>query len=347
MGPRWSSARSLLLAAIFAVHPSVYAIGAQTDKPVLLRVEIRPQVQVAQSQVTLGDIADLSSVDLPLLRRAMSLPLGRTPRVGDVVSLESERVQRWLFSQTGLRMDQIEWAGALSTDIRCAGRQISGDALVEAAQASLQKHLETASTQGNLPAAKIELHPLSIPTELSIPASATALRVRRLDNIPVSKRMLVWIDVYAAEHFLRAIPIRFEVSVFAAVPVAASALAVGEALDASQLIQREADITQLVSRGVKDITYFANGIETPSPQRLRHSVQRGEVVTPAHVEKIPTISRGEWANLTAQYGLVALESRVEVLQDGYVGQMVRVKQANASSPIFARVAGPGHLEMQP
>lgn len=323
-------------------------MDTQTDKQVLLRVAMRPQAQVNQTQVALGDVADLASVDLSVLRRAMSLPLGRAPRTGDVVSLESERVQRWLFSQTGLRASQIEWTGAPSTDIRSASRQVSGDALVDAAQASLQKHLEAANTQKNRFPVKIELHPLSIPMDLSVPANATALRVRPMDSTPISKRMLVWIDVFAAEQFVRAIPIRFEVSVFATVPVAENTLKAGETLDSTELQQREMDITQLLNKNGGDIATFADEPDVqPALLRLRHNVQRGEVLTAAHVEKTPAISRGEWASLKAQHGLVALESRVEVLQDGYVGQTVRVKQANASSSIFARVTGPGQLEMQP
>jgi flagella basal body P-ring formation protein FlgA len=45
---------------------------------------------------------------------------------------------------------------------------------------------------------------------------------------------------------------------------------------------------------------------------------------------------------------VSLESRVEVLQDGRVGQRVRVRAATGASGIlFAKVIGRGQLELAP
>jgi len=41
---------------------------------------------------------------------------------------------------------------------------------------------------------------------------------------------------------------------------------------------------------------------------------------------------------------IELESRVEVLQDGLLGQRVRVKAKNAAGPVLARVTGAGRLE---
>jgi flagella basal body P-ring formation protein FlgA len=37
---------------------------------------------------------------------------------------------------------------------------------------------------------------------------------------------------------------------------------------------------------------------------------------------------------------------VEVLQDGQVGQTIRVKQTNGTGEVLARVSGPGQLDMQ-
>ena len=46
-------------------------------------------------------------------------------------------------------------------------------------------------------------------------------------------------------------------------------------------------------------------------------------------------------------GDVTVESRVEVLQDGRKGQLVRVKVPGAGGEVVARVTGPGQVEVQP
>lgn len=67
-----------------------------------------------------------------------------------------------------------------------------------------------------------------------------------------------------------------------------------------------------------------------------------------HSPDANAVSRGEWAALRITSGAVSLESRVEVLQDGRVGQRVRVRAATGASGIlFGKVIGRGQLELAP
>jgi flagellar basal body P-ring formation protein FlgA len=59
------------------------------------------------------------------------------------------------------------------------------------------------------------------------------------------------------------------------------------------------------------------------------------------------VGRGEWATLRSSAGVVMLESRVEVLQDGRAGERVRVRPSTATGIVFARVVGPAQLELAP
>jgi flagella basal body P-ring formation protein FlgA len=59
------------------------------------------------------------------------------------------------------------------------------------------------------------------------------------------------------------------------------------------------------------------------------------------------VTRGEWAALRTSAGAVALESRVEVLQDGRAGDRIRVRQHGATGIVLARVVGRGQLELVP
>jgi flagella basal body P-ring formation protein FlgA len=71
-------------------------------------------------------------------------------------------------------------------------------------------------------------------------------------------------------------------------------------------------------------------------------VERAAGVTPAIA-----VSRGDWASLHTAAGAVSLESRVEVLQDGHVGDKVRVRTRGATGLVLARVVAPGQLELAP
>jgi flagellar basal body P-ring formation protein FlgA len=58
------------------------------------------------------------------------------------------------------------------------------------------------------------------------------------------------------------------------------------------------------------------------------------------------VERGETAALRSIAGAVQLESRVQVLEDGRVGDLVRVRQG-AAALLSARVVGPGQVEIAP
>lgn len=59
------------------------------------------------------------------------------------------------------------------------------------------------------------------------------------------------------------------------------------------------------------------------------------------------VTQGEHATLTLQQGSVRIESRVEVLQDGHIGQKILVKPITAQDSVLARVVAVGQLEVEP
>ena len=57
------------------------------------------------------------------------------------------------------------------------------------------------------------------------------------------------------------------------------------------------------------------------------------------------VSRGRAATLRSVDGVIAVESKVEVREDGAAGQDVRVRLPGATADILARVSGPDRVEV--
>ena len=57
------------------------------------------------------------------------------------------------------------------------------------------------------------------------------------------------------------------------------------------------------------------------------------------------VVRGEWATLRTTCGVVSLERRVRVLQNGRPGQAVRVKVLGTTTAILAQVTGAHAVEI--
>lgn len=303
-----------------------------------LRVELRANVEVQSANLTLGDIAFVSSGDLALLRRALSVPLGRAPKPGATTVLDSVRLGYWIRSRLGLRPDQVVWDGADSSVLSATAQTLPGTRVVVAAQAALARHLSLASAERGLQPVRIELQPMGEPGEILVPVGSSDVVVRPLKHLRPSSRMLVWVDVLSNGVPVKAISVRFDVGVFARAPVAAGAMAAGAVLDSEDLQWREVDVAGLTAPSVL--------IATDEKLRLRQAVAAGELITDKHVAALPAVSRGDMVRLVSQSRLVSLESKVEVLQDGRVGDLVRARPIHATGAVMARVVAPGHLEFQ-
>lgn len=337
----------VIVASAFAAAFANDVAAVEANVPTILHVSLKPQVEVRGGQVMLGDVAALSSPNLSVLRRAMALPLGMAPQVGDAVVLEAEQLNRTLRTQIGLSADQIDWQGASYSVVNTAVKEIAGETMVEIAASALRRHLEILVSDSGAAAPRIELDAVAVPSSIAIPLATTELKVRPLGGQPLHKRMMVWVDVFAGKQHVRTVPVRFEVSTFSLVPVAASAMKAGIMVDTSALPRKEVDVVGLRSRA----GYLGNaetGTTTDASKKLlRQSVKAGEVVGEAQLVEKPAVSRGEWVNVTSTAGSVTLQSRAEVLQDGRVGQTIRARALNANGAMLAKVVAPGQLELTP
>ncbi|MDQ8033159.1 MAG: flagella basal body P-ring formation protein FlgA, partial [Bordetella sp.] len=73
----------------------------------------------------------------------------------------------------------------------------------------------------------------------------------------------------------------------------------------------------------------------------------GQPVAARDLGSKPAVARGQSASLDVRHGSIRVESQVEVLQDGKVGDVVRVRARAAEQPLLARVVAPGQLQMAP
>jgi len=198
---------------------------------------------------------------------------------------------------------------------------------------------------------RADVQAASVARDLMLPAGVPTLRVRPLARQAVpSKRMLVWVDAWVDDRFVRTTAVTFEVDAWAPVTVAATPMESGTVIDgivlAGAMEKRVVDLTA-VKRGASTGSDGGINLASDKPQRLRRALRAGEVLTGAHLEPEPVVTRGNWANLQARSGDVSVESRVEVLQDGRKGQIVRVKVPGSHAEVLARVTGPGQVEVQP
>jgi flagella basal body P-ring formation protein FlgA len=152
------------------------------------------------------------------------------------------------------------------------------------------------------------------------------------------------VDAHVNGHVLRAVPVWFEVSAKVPAWVARDEIPVGARVSSAEFIPREADLAQVPGAQVRQ---RSDTFTSPDQMLLvRRALHPGQPLTAANSGPVPLVARGESALLRVKSSPIELESRVEVLQDGFLGQTVRVRASNAGGTLLAKVAGAGLLEAQ-
>lgn len=82
---------------------------------------------------------------------------------------------------------------------------------------------------------------------------------------------------------------------------------------------------------------------------ISHATREGQALEDPRAQRDTPrgVARGEWVTLLSRHRGIELESPAEALQDGQLGQAVRVRSAGASGSVVARVVAPGRVEIGP
>ncbi|RYY97468.1 MAG: flagellar basal body P-ring formation protein FlgA [Comamonadaceae bacterium] len=293
-----------------------------------VRIELRPAASAVRAAVVLGDIARIESADLPTVRRLADLPLGRAPAAGVALLVGRDDLAAWLRRRAGMAADQLEWHGAAETRVVSSTQTVGAEQITAAAEAALRAWLSTRAARSDVQLAT---------TVRDVEALQGELRLQARDPgaVQLRSRMTVWVDVWASSRFVRAIPVTFAVAAWGERPLLVGALRAGAPLADGTVAFAEVDLTAVAGAPLASV----DGL------RARRALPAGEMLRKGNVEPVPAVARGTWAALRSGEGAVRTEARVQVLQDGRIGEQVRVRASGAAASLLARVTAAGQLEV--
>lgn len=295
----------------------------------VIEINLHGSAQVGHVQVSLGDVAELHGASEPDLAAWRAMSLGTAPRSGTVV-LSRSQIERWIKNHAGAHQPALQWRGASQVEVSAAQQKVTGAQIAETARTTLQEWLAGKAERSELSEFDDTRDALVAPGKLRLSAR------KPTDDMP-RKRMLVWVDIWVDDAFVRVVPVSFVVQAYQTAYVARQDVRAGRVVQDQEFDSRQIDVTQSAAPVAV--------LSSAAAWRMKHAVSRGGVLLKNQVEEAPAVARGEAATLRAQLGVLTVESKVEVLQDGYPGQMVKVRLPAASGPVLARVMSAGLLEM--
>ncbi|MFM2450545.1 MAG: hypothetical protein RIS44_2995 [Pseudomonadota bacterium] len=311
------------------------ASAAQARAQERLTIDLPSAIQVSKMDVSLGDVARVSGAAFPQQLLLNNVFLGRMPANGQSMTLERQGLSRWVQQQTGIKASQVHWTGATTIKVSWPQRMLSGSNVTQVANDGLMRWLLERSERA-------ELQAVSEVADLAVPGHDIQVRARPINQTVPRERMVVWVDVFSGERFFKAVPVTFNVVAWSLASVATQSASAGEQLRSESLRGVEVDVTKMPLR---EAALAGQTLAFDHTVRLKRAVREGDVLTPTHFEPLPAVVRGDWAVLMSGAGAVVLESRVQVSQDAKVGQSIRVKPAQSSTYVWARVKGPNLLEL--
>jgi len=134
--------------------------------------------------------------------------------------------------------------------------------------------------------------------------------------------------------------IRFRITKFAQVLVAADRIDMRAPIAPEQVEVRRVDVTTMYEKPLTAVGELAG-------MRAAHMIRKGTVLTTACVEIPPDVESGRTVEIVYRDGQCRIATRGTALQAGRVGEAIKVRNDSSGKVITARVADAGAVTVEP
>jgi len=79
--------------------------------------------------------------------------------------------------------------------------------------------------------------------------------------------------------------------------------------------------------------------------RAKHNLIAGRLVSMSRIEKMPVVEKGATVAIVGRSGRLEIRARGIALQNGNIGQTIKIRNIDSRKIVAARVAGSGTVEI--
>jgi flagellar basal body P-ring formation protein FlgA len=297
---------------------SAQVLGAED----LVVLRLQPSAQVDGEGVFLQSILE-SKLDGPRLR------LCDSPAFGQNLVLSRARIFE-LARVAGAEQVSTNWEGAVSVRISRRSRKLAEDEVLRMLTATLQD--QSVKDRGEL-----ELRFSRPWTAASVPDEELKIKIQDLPIQGLTPTSLLRFELQTrAGERLGPWQAVLQAHVWREVWVARSALARGRPLHESELTRERRDIL-MCREAPAEFELGQMDLEINEP------VAAGTPLLMRSVKARPLVHRGQSVAAVIQDGALAISLKVEVLEDGAAGQVIRVRNPISRRDLHGKVLDTGRI----
>ena len=292
----------LILCLLAGLHQ---AIGATTTAVSFASLTLNSEIQVDGQGVFLAQVA--SSTDgspLPVLRL---LP---APRLGTPLTLTRANLQQ-LVAQPEHGMIVSNWVGAESVRILRRPRMLGEGEVKDLLTKSLQE--SCVRDRGEL-----ELRLDRAWTPVNVPDEPLTVRLLNLPASGVSPLLLVRFELLSGSETVGSWQVVLQVRIWREIWVTHAPLRRGQVISETDLVRERRDVLTL-REPLGDLA------ATEAELEITEGLQAGTPLYQRHLRLRPVVHRGQTAEAILQDGALNMVLKVEVMEDGAPGQIIRIR----------------------
>lgn len=287
-------------------------------------VIIDEQVRVNGAVISLGQVAKISGDDEAANQKLRKLKIGDAPVPGSSFVLTKE-VLNMRLAATGIDLASVTW---LIPD----RITVIGDSQVISAQTLIDRGINAIREQVGPNVQYDDLHIFYVGREqdVTVPVGnvilSTSLPYGIRYNAPTTVMIFISVDGQAVTK----VGLRFKVNLYRQVAVAASQVNAREIFTEGNLRYERMDAGQIAAGFFTDKNKVL-GLEA------RRAITPGTVITDSMVNKPVIVKRGNMVTLVAFVGNIQVIASGQAMQDGYEGQLIRIKNVITNKIVLGKV----------
>ena len=333
-----------LIALVAAPHDGDKKKKGQPASQPQVAIEIQTDALVRGTHIFIRDVATVQTADPQLTERILGLDLGRPPQPGYTRTITRNdillRIMRENFPGS-----RVKFIGATRTFLQPVTHHLTATELTNKATELLDQAI-LESEQPDItykPRGKVASHKIPAGRESRVLKARLHRGELGLNHVQVD------VDVHIDGELYKTFPVRFALTRYYRVLVAAYALRPGTPLNETNVEWKRIEARFGAARYITSLDQVRGHV-------ARRLMRRGEILMLNHMEPLAVIRSGDVVELLIGSGPVRVRARVRALDSGHLGKSIRVQRLTsvtrgrrvaARSILFAKVVSPNLVVISP
>ena len=290
-----------------------------------LTLDMRNRVVVPDSNVTLADVVKHMHGNQQLIKKVSTMIIMNIGDTNQFKKINRDKLSYEIKKHTDNL--SVIFSGAGNTYVKVKTQTYSIEGVINEITNKISNEIKNVSTD-------FSVKYVGNKRELSIPSGTVTYKYKLPDSV-IQKRIPVWLDLYVNSKHYQSIPLWFNANIMADVIVASTRIPAGKKLTDNLTEFRRKDISVYKNRHIK--------INDINDYRIMRDVLSGEVLTEGLIEQLPPVFKGQSVKVISKQNNVTIFVEGFSLDDGKLGDTVRIQRSGTNRVFTAIVNNPGQV----